>query len=172
MQITKIVCFLTLSLAIGFLGCTTDKKGEGSKQEQVIENLVPSKAEVKGQNFLLEFSELQFVIIKNRDSKEITETPSLRGRVKITNQSKDILEIQGITLEYLDHAGKHIPFISGEKISKAIVMLQAIKPGEITESSIDATIPRMAVKDRALGKIEVNLVYIPTLLKREKLLIP
>lgn len=51
-------------------------------------------------------------------------------------------------------------------------MLQMIKPGEITESSIDATIPRMAVKEKALGKIEVNLVYIPTLLKREKFSIP
>jgi hypothetical protein len=172
MHFTKTFLFLTLSLAICFLGCTTDKKGDAPKQEQVIKNLIPSKAEVKGQNFLLEFSELQFVILKNKDSEEITETPRLKGRIKITNQSKDILEIQGITFEYLDHAGKPIPFISGEKISKAIVMLQAIRPGEITESSIDATIPKTAVKGKALGQIEVNLVYIPTLLKREKLLIP
>ena len=75
-------------------------------------------------------------------------------------------------MEYLIHAGKSIPFTSGEKISKAIVMLQAIKPGEITESSINATFPGMAVKGKTLGRIEVNLVYIPTLLKRERLLIP
>lgn len=172
MQIPKTFWFLTLSLAIVFWGCRSDKTGESSQQEQVIENLVPSKAAVTGQNFLLEFSELQFVIMKKKDSKEITETPSIRGRIKITNRSKENLEIQGITLEYLDHAGKPIPFISGEKISKAIVMLQMIKPGEITESSIDATIPRMAVKEKALGKIEVDLVYIPTLLKREKFSIP
>lgn len=172
MYFNKIFLLLILILPIGFLGCTTDKKEEVSKQEQVLENLIPSKAEVKGQNFLLEFSELQFVINKNKESKEITETPRFRGHIKITNQSKDNLEIQGITLEYLDHEGKSIPFTSGEKISKAIVMLQAIKPGEITESSIDATIPRMAVKGKTLGRIEVNLVYIPTPLKREKLLIP
>ncbi len=102
-------------------------------------------------------------------SKEITDTPSLKGRIKITNQSKDNLEIQGITLEYLDQAGKPIPFASGEKISKVSIFLQAIKPGEITEGSLDATIPKMAVKEKALGKIEVNLVYVPTLLKREML---
>ena len=105
----------------------------------------------------------------DKASKEITETPSLKGRIKITNQSNDNLEIQGITLEYLDQAGKPIPFTSGEKISKANIVLQAIKPGEVTEGSIDATIPRMAVKEKALGKIEVNLVYVPTLLKRERL---
>jgi hypothetical protein len=169
MRFTKIFLFLTLSLAVGFLGCTTEKKTEAPQKEQVTKNLVPPKAEVKGQNFLLELSELQVAMMVDKTSKEITETPSIRGRVKITNQSNDNLEIQGITFEYLDQAGKPIPFTSGEKISKANIVLQAIKPGEITEGSIDATIPRMAVKEKALGKIEINLVYVPTLLKREKL---
>jgi hypothetical protein len=29
--------------------------------------------------------------------------------------------------------------------------------------------PRMAVKEKALGKIEINLVYVPSPLKRETL---
>ena len=169
MRFTKIFLLLTLSLAVGFLGCTKEQKSETPKQEQVTKNLVPSKAEVKGENFLLELSELQVVMMMDNASKEITETPSLKGRIKITNQSNDNLEIQGITLEYLDQAGKPIPFASGEKISKANIWLQAVKPGEHTEGSIDATIPKMAIKEKTLGKIEVNLVYIPTLLKREKL---
>lgn len=169
MRFTKIFLFLIMSLAIGLLGCTTEKKGEAPKQEQVTKNLVPPKAEIKGQNFLLELSEIQVEMLVDHTSKEITETPKLKGRLKITNQSKDNLEIQGITLEYLDQAGKPIPFTSGEKISKANVVLQSVKPGEVTEGSIDATIPRMAIKEKALGKIEVNLVYIPTLLKREKM---
>ncbi len=167
MHFTKIFLFITLSLAVGFWGCTKEQKSEAPKQEQVTQNLVPPKAEVKGENFLLELSELQIVMMMDNATKEITETPSLKGRIKITNQSNDNLEIQGVTLEYLDEAGSPIPFSSGEKISKATVWLQAIKPGGITEGSIDATIPKMAVKEKALGKIEVNLVYIPTLLKRE-----
>jgi hypothetical protein len=169
MRFTKIFIFLTLSLAVVFLGCTKEQKSEAPKQEQITKNLVPPKADVKGQNFLLELSELQIVMMVDKASKEITDTPSLKGRIKITNQSKDNLEIQGITLEYLDQAGQPIPFTSGEKISKATIVLEAIKPGEITEGSIDATIPRKAVKEKALGKIEVNLVYVPTLLKRERL---
>jgi hypothetical protein len=169
MRFTRILLFVTLSLAVGFLGCTKEQKSEAPKQEQVTKNLVPPKAEIKGLNFLLELSELQVVMMMDKASKEIIDTPNLKGRIKITNQSNDNLEIQGITLEYLDQAGKPIPFASGEKISKATIVLQAIKPKEITEGSIDATIPRMAVKEKALGKIEVNLVYVPTLLKREKL---
>jgi hypothetical protein len=169
MHFTKIFILIGLILAIGLFGCTKESKVEAPKQERITKNLVPPKAEVKGQNFLVELSGLEVVTIIDTASKEIIETPNLRGHIKITNQSKDILDIQAVTLEYLDEAGKQIPFQSGEKVSKVSVFLKSIKPDEITEGSLDATIPRMAVKGKALGKIEVSLVYVPSLLKRETL---
>jgi hypothetical protein len=169
MRITKILILLSLSLVIGLLGCAKEKKVETPKQERITKNLVPPKAEVKGQNFLVELSDLQAAMNVDIASKEIVETPTLRGHIKITNQSKDILDIQGITLEYLDEAGKPIIFKSGEKISKVSSYWKAIKPGENFEGSIDATIPRTAIKEKALGKIEINMVYIPSPLERETL---
>jgi hypothetical protein len=47
--------------------------------------------------------------------------------------------------------------------------LKVIKPEEITEGSLDVTIPRTAFKEKALGKIEINLVYVSSPLKRETL---
>ena len=158
---------LALGLAIGFLGCSKEQKVETPKQEQVTKNLIPPKVEVKGQNFSLDLSDLKIAMTVDTASKEIVETPSLKGNVKITNASKDILDIQAVTLEYLDDAGKPISFKSGEKIAKASMFLKAIKPGEITEGSLDVTIPRAAVKDKALSQIELNLVYVPSPLKRE-----
>ena len=169
MHFTKIFIIIGLSLAIGFLGCTKEQKAEAPKQERITKPLVPSKAEVKGQNFLVELSDLEVVTIVDTASKEIVETPTLKGHIKITNESKDILDVQAVTFEYLDEAGKTIPFTSGEKISKVSLFLKVIKPGEITEGSLDTTIPRMAIKEKALGKIEINLVYVPSPLKRETL---
>jgi len=169
MRFTKIFTILALSLAIGFLGCTTEKKVEAPKQERIEKNLVPPKAELKGQNFAVELTDLKVAMTVDTASKEITETPNLRGRIKITNISKDVLDIQGVTLDYLDEAGKQIAFASGEKIAKVYPFWKAIKPEEITEGSLDVTIPRMAVKEKALGKIEINLVYVPSPLKRETL---
>ncbi|MGA2956121.1 MAG: hypothetical protein ABSF48_10410 [Thermodesulfobacteriota bacterium] len=160
---------LALGLAIGFFGCAKEQKVEAPKQEQVTKNLVPPMVEIKGQNFSLELSDLKVAMTVDTASKEIVETPSLKGNVKITNASKDILDIQAVTLEYLDDAGKLISFTSGEKIAKASMFLKAIKPGEVTEGSLDVTIPRAAVKEKALGKIEVNLVYVPSPLEREVL---
>ena len=71
----------------------------------------------------------------------------------------------------MDETGKPIPFQSGEKIATASLFLKAIKPGEITEGSLDVTIPRMAIKEKALGRIEINLVYVPSPLKRETLIL-
>jgi hypothetical protein len=172
MGIKKILLFSALSLVVGFYGCSKEQKVEAPKQEQITKNLVPPKAEMKGQNFNVELNDLKVAMTIDTASKEMVETPSLRGNVKITNISKDILDIQAVTLEYLDEAGKPIPFKSGERIAKASLFLKAIKPGEVTEGSLDVTIPRAAVKEKALGKVEINLVYVPSPLKREVLTLP
>ena len=145
MRTTKLFIILALGLLIGLVGCTKEQKAEAPKQERIEKSLAPAKAEAVGQNFSLELSDLKAAMTVNTASKEIVETPSLSGNIKITNKSKDILDIQGVTLEYLDEAGKPIAFKSGEKISKVSSYWKAIKPGETFEGSIDATIPRAAV---------------------------
>ena len=164
--------FLALSLAIGFLGCAQQQKVEATKQEQVTKNLVPAKAEITGPAFLVEINELKVLMTIDTASKEIVETPSLKGSIKITNKSKDILDIQAVTFDYLDEAGKPIPFSSGEKIGNVYAFWKALKPEEVAEGSLDVTIPKKAIKEKVLGKIEINLVYVPSPLKRETLTLP
>ena len=165
MHFKNIVVCLALVLAVGFFGCAKEKAAEAPKQESVTKNLVPPKAEVKTPSFLIELSDLQITMMVSPTSKEIVETPGLKGRYKVTNVSKDILDVQGVTLEYLDQSGKPIAFQSGEKIAKASLFLHALKPGEVSEGSLDVTIPRAAIKE--LAKIDIDLVYIPSPLKRE-----
>ena len=98
MNFKKIFIFIALCLAIGFFGCAKEKKVEDPKQERITKNLVPPKAELKGQNFLVELSDLQVFTIVDIASKEIVERPSLKGSIKITNKSKDILDIQAVKL--------------------------------------------------------------------------
>jgi hypothetical protein len=169
MHFTKIFILLVLSLVIGFLGCSQQQKTEAPTQEQITKNLVPSKTEVKGQNFFVELTDLKVITTVKIASKEIVETPNLKGKIKITNKSKDILDIQAVTLEYLDEAGKPIPYKPEEKITKVYSFWKALQPEGITEGTLDVTIPTSAIKEKPLGKIEVNLVYVPSPLKRETL---
>jgi hypothetical protein len=171
MHFTKTFIAIGLIVAIGLFGCTAEKKSEAPKQERITKNLVPPKSELKGQNFLVELSDLQILTVVDIASKEIVETPGLKGHIKITNKSKDILDIQAVTLEYLDEAGKPIPFKPEEKIEKVYSFWKALQPEGITEGSLDVTIPKAAIKEKSLGKIEVNLVYVPSPLKREILIL-
>ena len=169
MHYTKILAFVALSLAFGFLGCSKEQKVEAPKQERIEKNLVPPKAELKGENFAVELNDLKVAMTVDTASKEIVETPNIRGSIRITNKSKDIIDIQAVTLDYLDQAGKPIAFSSGEKIAKVSLYMKTIKPEETFEGTLEATIPRMAIKEKTLGKIEINLVYVPSPLKREVL---
>jgi len=168
MHYKKIFMVIALSLVIGFLGCSKEeKKAEGPKQEQITQNLVPPKSELKGQNFLVELSDLKVVTMVNTATKEIIETPTLKGNIKITNKSKDILDIQAVTFEYMDDAGKPIAYKSEEKIVKVYPFWKALQPEGIDEGTLDVTIQTKAIKEKSLRKIEVDLVYVPSPLKRE-----
>ncbi len=171
MKFKKMFIFVALILAAGIFGCAKEQKAEAPKQELITKDLAPAKVEAKGQNFLLQLSDLKVAMNVDTASKEIVETPNLRGSYKITNTSKEILDIQGVTFEYLDEGGKPIAFKSGEKIARASLFLKAIKPEESTEGSLDVTMPRSAVKENALAKLEVNVVYVPSPLKREILIL-
>jgi hypothetical protein len=171
MHFKKIFVFIALSMVIGFFGCAKESV-EAPKQERITKKLIPPKAEVKGTNFLIEVSDLEVSTIEDIASKEIVETPKLSGRIKITNKSKDMLDIQAVTVEYFDEAGKTIDFESGEKIAKATLYMRVIKPEETAEGSLDVTIPRKAIKEKLLGRMEINLVYIPSPLNREVVKFP
>jgi len=171
MHFIKIFIFIALCLAIGFLGCTKEQKVENPKLEQVTKDLVPPKAEVKGPDFLVELNDLKVVTLANAASKEFVETPSLKGSIKITNKSKNILDIQAVTLEYLDEAGKPIAYKPDEKIVKVYSFWKVLQPGDTAEGSLDVTIPTKAIKEKSLGKIEISLVYVPSPLKRETLIL-
>ena len=168
MKFTKMITILTLILGIGLWGCTKEEKRETLKQERIEKNLVPSKAELKGPNFAVELADLKVAMTVDIASKEITD-PSLKGSIKITNRSKDNLDIQGITLQYLDGTGKAIVSADGEKTASVQPFWKVIKPDEITQGSLDVAIPKMALKEKGLGKIDISLVYVPSALKRETL---
>jgi hypothetical protein len=81
------------------------------------------------------------------------------------------LDIQAVTLEYLDEAGKPIAYKPDEKIVKVSPFWKVLQPEDTAEGSLEVTIPAKAITGKALGKIEINLVYVPSPLKRETLIL-
>ena len=155
------------------MGCGKKTElAEMAKTEEITTALSPSTQEVKGEQFSLELSDLKITKTIDKSSKELTETPRLKGNIKIKNLSKNILETQGISFEYLDGKGNVIPFKSGEKKVTVSIYMRDLQPGNEAENSLDVTVPMAAVKENSLSKIQANVVYIPIPLKRESLEVP
>jgi len=79
MHLTKVFILMVLCMVIGFLGCTKEQKMEAPKQEQITKNLVPPKAEVKGQAFLMELSDLKVMTTINIASKRARRDAEPQG---------------------------------------------------------------------------------------------
>ncbi len=172
MRTVKIFILFGLVSMVGIWGCAKEQKVETPKEQQITKDLLPSHTELKSQNFLVELKDLKVQMTVDNASKDILQTPSLSGNLKITNESKDNMDIQGVSLQYLDEAGKPIAFSSGEKSAKVSLYQNTIKPGESTEASLSATIPRAALKEKALGNVEINLVYVPSPVRRDTFTVP
>ena len=84
MHFKRIFICIALCLAIGLVGCTKEEKKVGAlKQEQITKNLAPQKSNLKGQNFLVELTDLKVVTTVNIASKEIIDTPTLLSLIHI-----------------------------------------------------------------------------------------
>jgi hypothetical protein len=170
---------LSIVLALGFAliltlnGC--GKKSEVSetpKTEEVVVGVSTQAQEIKGDQFTLYVSDLRIIKTLDKATKELASTPALKGHIKILNHSKNILDVQGVTIQYLDGSGNPIPFKSGEKRVSVSTYWTDLQPGKEAENSLDVTIPMAAVKNKSLGKIQVSVVYIPSPLKREAVEVP
>jgi len=174
-MVKKLFLLWAIGLFSIFLLNGCEKKSEVAeppKTEEITVSLSPSTQEVKGEQFSLELSDLKIIKTVDKSTKELKETPHLKGNIKIKNLSKNILETQGVTFQYLDASGNVIPFKSGEKNVTVSIYLKDLQPGKESSNFLDVTVPMVAVKEKSLSKIQANVVYIPTPLKRESLEVP
>jgi hypothetical protein len=168
MKLMKVVLLGVLGLSLVLVGCTKEEVVDTPQQESVTKALTQEKVEANGKGFRLSMADLKVDLTVSPGGKEILGTPTLRGKFKIANTSGDLLKFQSITLEYLDKTGKVIPFQSGEKTaSVSSFSFSDLKPGDTLDGNLDVSFPRVAVKD--LGKINVNVVYLPTPFVKETL---
>ena len=170
MHLRRIFAYLSLVLALGLSGCAKENTAGALKRDSFTKNLVPRTWEGKGWNFAVELNDLQVSMKIDPASGEIVETPSLKGRYRITNTSKGLMEVETVTLEYMDERARPLAFKSGEKMAKVPLFLQALKPGDTCEGPLDVAMPRAAVEK--LRKIDVNLAYVLAPLRQETLTAP
>jgi len=168
--------FSAMGLIFIFIFNSCEKKtgvAEAPETEEITVALTPSNQEIKRELFTLKLSDLKIIKTINKSTKELTTTPSLKGSIKILNNSTNILDIKEMTIQYIDISGNPIPFKDGEK--KANVSFygrSAIQPEKDFETTLDVKVPMAAEKEKSINKIRTHVVYIPTPLKSESMDVP
>jgi len=81
--------------------------------------------------------------------KSLRRRPS--GNIKITNKSKDILDIQAVTLEFLNEAGKPIPYKADEK-SRRFIRFGKFFSLKYCRRVLDVTNPTNAIRKSPLTR--------------------
>ncbi len=167
MKSTKILFSVILFLSLLSFGCMKDTPVGNVALECSKRKLIPSSVEMKGEKVSMALEDLAVSITTDPSSRKMIQVPSLKGKLKILNMSKDLIELHGVTLEYIDRAGNPISFQSGEEHSKLALTLTSLLPGESYEGSFYATFPLSAITK--LDQINVNIIYIASPLGRETL---
>lgn len=108
-------------------------------------------------------------------SGEVVDPPKLRGTLKIKNTSEDrTARLVGGRLRYLGPDGKAIALAAGREAPTFTFYSYGdrIDPGKETSLSLDVPFPAAAVKDTALGDMQLELTYVPTPFVTEAATIP
>jgi hypothetical protein len=167
MKHMRAMALAILLAAILSAGCVDDADMEERNLRCVNRRLLPSRVEVKGEKVLLAIEDLGLSMTVDASSDEVMETPSLKGRLKIVNTSKDLLEVEDVTVEYMDQAGSRIGFGSEQLYTKGPLVRDSLVPGESYEGPFDVTFPPAAVEE--LKQIAFNMVYASSPAGRETL---
>ena len=165
----------TMGLIFIFIFNSCENKtevAEAPETEEVVVALTPSNQEIKSELFTLKLSDLKIIKTINKSTKELTTTPSLKGSLKILNNSTNILDIKEITIQYIDISENPIPFKDGEKKAKVSFYGPNIQPEKDFETTLDVKVPMAAEKEKSINKIRTHVVYIPTPLKTETMDVP
>jgi len=163
--------FPTKGLIFIFISNSCENKtevAEAPETEEITVAHTPSNKEIKGELFTLSLLDLKIIKTINKSTKELTTTPFLKGSLKISNNSTNILDIKEMTIQYLDISENPIPYKDGEKKAKvSFYGGSSIQPKKDFETTLDVKVPMAAVKDKSLNKIRTHVDYIPIPLKRE-----
>jgi hypothetical protein len=174
-MLRKLFLFSVVGLIFIFIFNSCEKKPEVTeipKTEEVKVALASSDHEIKGELLSLGLSDLEIIKTVDKSMKELTTPPSLKGTIKISNNSTNILTIKGVTIQYLDSSGNPIPFKDGEKKATVSAYWTDIQPGQESEKSLEAKVPMAAVKEKSIDKIRSQVVYVLIPLKREIMEVP
>lgn len=144
----------------GGAGCTGAKTAEGGGVDYVTRSILPPYAEMTGRDYVMRLSNLEIGMRVRRGTQEVAGTPTLKGRVAVTNRSQGPLNIQGVAVTYVDRQGKIMKVANAGAVATASFPVRVVGPGETFRGKVETTFPKEAVDE--LERMHIRLVSFPS----------
>jgi len=172
-----VVCALAAALAAMTVGCTPVPPAVAAVVNDKVYTVTPDSVTVEAGIVTGAITEMKVTERIEEGSGRVANPAKLTGKLSLKNISSDqTVRLIGGKILYIDSQGKTIALednrtaptlkvASGYNASSS----ERLDPGQDTSQSVDAEFPVEALKAKKLKEIRLELSYIPSPFKEEKL---
>ena len=163
-------------VAVMTLGCSQQPSAPASLIEDKAYPVTPPSVTVKVGIMTGEITELKVTERVEQGSGRVVSTAKLTGTLKLKNTSVDqsVRLISG-RIRYIDGQGRQFAMADGQQeptIKFGGYTADRLDPGHDATQSLEADVPAEALKPGKLRGIRLELAYLPSPYKEEKLSFP
>jgi hypothetical protein len=170
-----VACALAAVLTATTLGCSPAPSAVAAVINDRIYTVTPDSLKVTAGIVTGEITEMKVTERVEAGSGRIANPAKLTGKLALKNISPDqTVRLVGGKILYIDSAGKLIKLEDNRseptlKVASSYGSAERLDPGQDTSQSVDAEFPVEALKAKRLKEIRLELSYIPSPFKEEKL---
>ena len=170
------VALVILAVVVMMSGCSQQPSTPTALIEDKTYPVTPTAVTVKIGIVTGEITDLKVTERVEQGSGRVVSTAKLTGTLKLKNASTDqsVRFVSG-RIQYIDTQGRSIAMVDGQQeptIKFAGYTAERLDPGHDATQSLEADVPAEALKPGKLRGIRLELAYLPSPYKEEKLSFP
>ena len=165
-------------LAVVFMmsGCSQQPSAPAARIEDKSYPVTPASVTVKVGIVTGEITDMKVTERVEQGSGRVVSPAKLTGTLKLKNTSVDqSVRLVSGRIKYIDAQGRSIAMVDGQQeptIKFAGYGAERLDPGQDATHSLEADFPAEALKPKNLREIRVEIAYLPSPYKEEKLSFP
>lgn len=170
------VALVILAVVVLMSGCSQQPSTTAALIEDKTYPVTPTSVTVRVGIVTGEITDMKVTERVEQGSGRVVSPAKLTGTLKLKNASTDqSVRLVSGRIQYIDTQGRSIAMVDGQQepaIKFAGYTAERLDPGHEATQSLEADVPAEALKPKKLREIRLELAYLPSPYKQERLSFP